>query len=495
MTCRVLFSIVVVLEAISVQAQTQAPVPGAEAQAKAMAMVVEVYKGEYDAAKTSSQKEALAGKLLQLATTTTETNNRYALLRVTRDLSVEAGGPACFQAVDEMAKAYQIDRLDMKAKVLAACSTNARMSAQATAVANIGTDLINESIAADNYVLAQYLGAPTLAAARKARDRSMSKQVIDLNAKVTTIAKAAAEVEPALTTLDTNPADPAANLAAGKFYCWMKGDWGKGLPMLALGSDVTMKALAGKELQGVSTPKEEAALADGWWALAESEAGTAREQLQAHAAGWYKRAAPKLTGLVKARVEKRLSEAPVLGEVVASSTPAAPAPRPSSVKPRAQALSAGLRGLLFARQPSQQGNDGYLHPSKLGQPVGTPATIGCIRNWKFDASKNAVALGMLRIDEPGVYSFKTYNFYDRNALFLDGNLVCPYRGSVSGGTDPAGKEKILLKKGYVPIMSVGYVDARGSAEVRWKPPGQDQWSAIPTDLLSHDPSFRWPADN
>ena len=36
---------------------------------------------------------------------------------------------------------------------------------------------------------------------------------------------------------------PPANLTVGKYYCFQKGDWEKGLPMLALGQDETLKAL------------------------------------------------------------------------------------------------------------------------------------------------------------------------------------------------------------------------------------------------------------
>ncbi len=115
--CRILFTVAILSHAGLLLAQTKAPVPSAEAQAKAMAMVKEVYKGEYDAAKAPSQKEALATTLIQVARTATDTNNRYALLRVARDLSAQAGGPCCLQAVDEMARSHQINWLGMKAKV------------------------------------------------------------------------------------------------------------------------------------------------------------------------------------------------------------------------------------------------------------------------------------------------------------------------------------------------------------------------------------------
>ena len=102
--------------------------------------------------------------------------------------------------------------------------------------------------------------------------------------------------------------------------------------------------------------------------------------------------------------------------------------------------------------------------------------------------KNAVAFGYLKIDHPGDYEFRTYNHYDRNALIVAGLVVCPYRGSVSGGSEPTGKERILLRKGLVPIASIGYVDAKGNVNVTWRPPGAKEFSPIPKDLLFYDPS-------
>jgi len=41
----------------------------------------------------------------------------------------------------------------------------------------------------------------------------------------------------------------------------------------------------------------------------------------------------------------------------------------------------------------------------------------------------------------------------------------------------------------VPIVSIGYVDARGGVGVRWHPPDQRELVAIPPELLFHDPKI------
>ncbi len=61
-----------------------------------------------------------------------------------------------------------------------------------------------------------------------------------------------------------NAKDPGANLTAGKYTCFSKGDWKKGLSMLAVGGDPLLRALAERDLKGPATPEEKASLGDAW---------------------------------------------------------------------------------------------------------------------------------------------------------------------------------------------------------------------------------------
>lgn len=170
----------------------------------------------------------------------------------------------------------------------------------------------------------------------------------------------------------------------------------------------------------------------------------------------------------------------------ATGKPAVTAPPVADVKPGD--LKNGAIVTLYGRLPVQKDNEGFVLPTGLGKPLGDPAVIESLDEWGYDAEKNAVASCFLKIETAGEYEFRTYNFYDRNALFIAGQNVCPYRGSVTGGSEPAGKEKITLRKGMALLVSVGYVDARGSVAVTWKPPGQKDFSPIPKELLFYDSS-------
>ena len=49
--------------------------------------------------------------------------------------------------------------------------------------------------------------------------------------------------------LKTNPDDPQANLALGRYRCFAKGDWEAGLPLLAKSGDAALASLAKKALE------------------------------------------------------------------------------------------------------------------------------------------------------------------------------------------------------------------------------------------------------
>jgi hypothetical protein len=76
--------------------------------------------------------------------------------------------------------------------------------------------------------------------------------------------------------------------------------------MLAKGNRDDLAGLAKRDLANPTTAKEQASVGDAWWALGEKEAGASKAGLKSRARHWYEQAQPQLTGLDKARVEKRL---------------------------------------------------------------------------------------------------------------------------------------------------------------------------------------------
>jgi hypothetical protein len=289
------------------EAAARAPIPPDSAQQEALALIKEVYGEEYANAKTDEQKSALAKKLLGKANESQDTTNRYVLLCVARDVATNGGdGLTAFQAIDEMGGLYQVDAVRMKAVVLSSLSKKARLPADHKSIAEQALSLVEQAVGRDDFGLTGNLIDLALDEARKAREGELVKKIASRKKEVDEITEAYKQLKEALAVLETSPTEPGANLVVGKYRCFVKGDWETGLPMLALGSDAALKALAWQEMEKVPGHAEQVQLGDGWWELAEKEDGLAKRRLQERAAYWYRKALPELTGLVKDRVKKRI---------------------------------------------------------------------------------------------------------------------------------------------------------------------------------------------
>jgi hypothetical protein len=285
------------------------PLPDDAAQQKALEEIRQVYRQEFEKAKTGTEKLALAKKLLKQTAQWKGEAYCFALGREARDLAVQAAdAETALQAIDWMAGVFQIDALEMKAGAIAKLARSARLSAQHQGLATSAADLIDEAIARDNYQAAGQLANVAIAAARKAKEGALAKEIAARKKKIDKAAQAYARLQSALVTLEKDPVDPDANLAAGEYSCFVKGDWAKGVPMLALGSNQALKALAVKELTEATSPDQQVALGDGWRDLVKAPGDLPREAPQTRAAWWYLKALPRLSGPASVAAEKRLSE-------------------------------------------------------------------------------------------------------------------------------------------------------------------------------------------
>jgi hypothetical protein len=321
MTCRLHHSAILALLATGIlgistagawaqgKAEKKEDVPPLDVQNKTLELVREVFKKEYAEAKSVAQKEVLAGELLQRGTETKDVTERFVLLRVARDLAAMVGDAdtAC-RAIDEMARSYRIDAAAMKQETLVAADKGATLSKHFKAISEQSASLMEEAILRDDYELANQMIQAAIAAAKKSRDAGLTGRMTARAGEVEQVAKARIEVKEALVALEKDPVDPKANLAVGRYQCLYKGDWEKGLPMLALAGDGTYDVVAKQELVGPKTPDAQVAVADGWWAVSEKCEGMAKSQLRIRAGYWYDKAQPQLSGLTQMRVKKRLAE-------------------------------------------------------------------------------------------------------------------------------------------------------------------------------------------
>jgi hypothetical protein len=286
-------------------------VPDSAALDKATRTIKDLFKDEIDAARTPAAKLELAKNLLQRGIDTqADPAGQYVLLRMARDYAVIAADAGlAVQAIDELARSFQIDALTMKIEMLTSLSKITMIPAQGKMFAETAIAVADEAIAADNYDIAKQSTALALAAAKKTRDAELNKQMVNRAKEVEALEDAFRSVKTAQATLDAKPLDPEANLAVGRYRSLVKGDWDRGVPMLALGNDPKLKALAVQELDASESADVQFKLADAWAEYAATLESSAKDRVEARSLFWYTKALPQLSGLQKLKAEKVLQDA------------------------------------------------------------------------------------------------------------------------------------------------------------------------------------------
>src|SRR5262249_32123258 len=105
--------------------------------------------------------------------------------------------------------------------------------------------------------------------------------------------------------LAKHPNDPAANAEMGRYFCLVKGNWERGLPLLVKGGDKAFLDLAKEDLSNPKDGRAQLDLGDQYASLAENEKALAQKMLLKRAHYWYVKCLPNLEGgLNKLRVEK-----------------------------------------------------------------------------------------------------------------------------------------------------------------------------------------------
>jgi hypothetical protein len=143
----------------------------------------------------------------------------------------------------------------------------------------------------------------------EARDAALSARSAELALEIPELQKEKKSATEAELLLAVKQDDPAANLALGRYLCFVKDDWKRGAEFLRKAADPALRDLAAKELAGAKEPEAQAALGDAWDAAAERErVPLQKRRCRGRAAHWYRLALEEATGLLKARVEARLEK-------------------------------------------------------------------------------------------------------------------------------------------------------------------------------------------
>lgn len=276
--------------------RTKSPIPDETAQQKSLAAIRVVYKEEYK----KLDKASLVTKLIQKAKETQNATDRFVLLQEAKDVASETWqGELAFEAIDAMAREFDLHGLEMKADVVEQAAKKSRNSPeQKTAIVKATLPLIEEAVGNDNFNVAKRLATHASQLVRFSKDKDLIQEVAAKNKEIRLAAREYADAKDAIALLNEKPDDPDANSIVGKYECFHKDNWRKGLPMLVKGSDEKLRKLAEREVAGVGPAKEKMELGDAWAEVSKERANY-----------WYKQALPGLSGLERDKVDRKINAA------------------------------------------------------------------------------------------------------------------------------------------------------------------------------------------
>jgi hypothetical protein len=296
--------------------QDKAPLPDKAAIAKAEKTVKDTFKDDY-----KGDKLTLAKKLDQVGVDSADNPGvRFVALREASYLACEAGDyETGLRAVDHIGKYFNTGLYALRVDALA--KVPQENAATRKALAQRGITLADEAVAAEELDAALKLA--TFAENTAKKDRDVLAEVAATRSKdIRSIQVDMAKVNAAYQTLQSDNHSKTANLIVGKYVCFIKGDWEHGLQYLVLGSDEALKTLATKDLAAQEAGGQ-LPIADSWWDIAEKQSSIAKMRIRAHAITLYRKALPSLSGLAKARVEKRIDGGEEVKAAVAREAPRA----------------------------------------------------------------------------------------------------------------------------------------------------------------------------
>lgn len=285
--------------------------PSAEDQAKAEKTIRQLFTREYTI-KTRPGYNVLAVKLHDQALETKDDPvSRYVLLREASTLAALAGNlDLAEKAVDQMSKLYVVSGPTLKARVYETSAARYVDIESSRILAEHILVTVNEALAADEYEALTKLLKVGNSTAKIAKSVPLISAMQARTKDAETLKVEYEKAKAILDKLKENPDDPGANLAAGKYYSMQKGNWEKGLPLLAKGDDAALKDLATRDLAKPAETAFQIELGEAWLKVPKPESELAQKNLRWRARYWFEQALADATGDTRTKLDAYLKDIP-----------------------------------------------------------------------------------------------------------------------------------------------------------------------------------------
>lgn len=258
-------------------------------------------------ATNTTGRAAAAGALLSIGAEEPDVTLRYLVYRTARDLALQAGHvDLTLRAIDALSAGYRVDPMAMKEEAIRELLTTVKRPSARYALAWLAFELSEQARTRQLFTEAEQIATVASNAARTIRDRRLSRAALAQKKRIDSAAQLLAVSEAAKQMLASDPNAADANLSAGKYSCFVNGQWPKGLALLAKGSDKTLAKLAEQDLAAPVEPLAQLTLAEAWDDWSKGQKQEPQIGAMQRALDWYTRAVHGLAGDQQLAAEQKL---------------------------------------------------------------------------------------------------------------------------------------------------------------------------------------------
>ncbi len=309
MRALVLTVVILFSAARCVAADDRRAVPADDDVASAEAMMLELFGEQIKAARDDDAKALLSKEMLAAARQSEAApKDHFVLLRQAQRLAIESGDCALsLEVAGYFNEQYKADPTLVIGKVLRQLSEESLNLAQREQLARAALEQMQSALDKKKFIESLAFGDIARVSARRARDFRLANQVTEQLKTLDRFVVGQQNYEQALEALLDDPDDASASLIAGRYECFVLDDWLSGLAHLSVSEDERLKKLVELEYKPDDSPEHMLALGDLWWEQSEEFDAAERDGCQLRAAAWYK-AAGRTSGLLKVKIDKRLSQ-------------------------------------------------------------------------------------------------------------------------------------------------------------------------------------------
>jgi hypothetical protein len=283
------------------------PVPSAADLKRANEGIRVIFEDDAAKARTAKDKTSLAGEIFDKRSSAGTPAEKYALLSVALNFAADGEDAALLlKIVDEMSREFTVDRVALVAARIGEVSGPVN-PATWPAVSERLQSLAHDCVKRGRFDQAGQLINAVAALAKRAKDTKAGNAAAALRKTAAESKKAFEKAAELAAAADDPGADPKKVTEYGRFLCFNRGDWAKGLGYLARGDDAVLRDLARNEsnARGVD---QRLGVAEGWAAYAEKAPAADRQPARDHAVEILTALLPNLDGLAKIRVEKVIDD-------------------------------------------------------------------------------------------------------------------------------------------------------------------------------------------